>query len=174
MRICTLYNIHFSLNKWPPKISNFPSNQSPTTGSILSRLHEIDDSLKQIKLTATWECSPLPDIPSCIRTSDDKSTCLDCEAGKMYNERERECQSVILVDRGCALYGPYNSCSRCFKHYYLNKKYQCKGVSQPIENCHLYNILQTCSLCESGFALSFDKTRYGICIYLITYLFMYY
>ena len=130
-----------------------------TTEQVVSTPEVIDDSNKEIKFEEIISCKADPDIPSCIEHSEDKQNCLLCEMGMIYNNKEKECQSVLLVEKGCLKYGPYNSCFRCVQDYYLDDLQNCKKVEKPVKGCHLYNVFQTCSLCKKGFALSKDKQR---------------
>jgi hypothetical protein len=130
-----------------------------TTDQKISDLSKIDDSGKDITFEEESICVANPDIPSCLVHSANKKQCLLCDTGQIYNSSVDECQTVILVDRGCLKYGPYNSCYRCMKDYYLNDTHGCVPVINPISNCHLYNIFEKCSLCSKGFALSKDKSK---------------
>ena len=126
---------------------------------VVSTPEIIDDSNKEIKFEKIVTCEAEPDIPSCIEHSEDKQNCLLCELGMIYNNKEKECQALFLVDRGCLKYGPYNSCFRCVQDYFLDELQNCKKVENPVKGCHLYNVFQTCSLCKKGYALSKDKQR---------------
>lgn len=124
-----------------------------------NRLSSIDDSNKEVVFETIKSCQAKADIANCLEHSPDKQTCILCETGRIYNNDANECQFIMLVPRGCLKYGPYNSCYRCIKDYYLNEVHDCAPVEKPVMHCHLYNTFQKCSLCRKGFALSRDKSR---------------
>ena len=81
-----------------------------STDQVVSTPEIIDDSNKIIKFQESYSCEADPDIPFCIEHSDDKQSCILCDSGRIYNNKENECQELILVEKGCMKYGPYNSC----------------------------------------------------------------
>lgn len=121
-------------------------------------LSAIDDSAKEVRFESQQSCAAKPDIGHCLEHSLDKEICVLCETGRIFNNRTRECQFLVLVPRGCLKYGPHNSCYRCTKNFFLNEVHDCVAVEKPVPNCHLYNSSQKCSLCARGFALSADKS----------------